>query len=117
MITSTLIVIFVLGMLAGPAFAADVQAGMQYANQHCAKCHGTDGKGNGPALAVIGVTTPLVDWSNKTAMSKLSDSYVTEIIEKGGAAVGKSSHMPAYGDQLSSDQIADLLAYIHSLSK
>jgi mono/diheme cytochrome c family protein len=117
MITRTLAVILALGMLAGPAFAADVQAGMQYANKHCAKCHGTDGSGHGPALAIMGVTTPLVDWTNKAAMSKLSDAYITKIIEKGGAAVGKSSHMPAYGDQLSADQVADLVAYIHSLSK
>ncbi len=109
--------ILAVGLLAGPAFGADVQSGMQYAKKHCAKCHGMDGKGNGPALAVIGVTKPLVDWTNKAAMAKLSDDYIKEIIEKGGKAVGKSSHMPAYADKLSGTQVADLMAYIRSLAK
>ncbi len=114
---TTFAAILAVGLIAGPAFGADVQKGMQYASKHCAKCHGNDGKGSGPALAVIGVTTPLVDWTNKADMSKLSDDFLTEIIDKGGKAVGKSSHMPGYADKLSGEQIADLIAYIHSLSK
>jgi mono/diheme cytochrome c family protein len=117
MMTRTFAMILGFGLLAGPAFGADVKSGMDYAVHHCAKCHGTDGKGNGPALAVIGVTTPPVDWTDKAAMSKLTDDYLTEIIQKGGKAVGKSTHMPAYADKLSGTQVADLVAYIRSLSK
>jgi mono/diheme cytochrome c family protein len=110
-------VILAAGLIASPAYAANVQKGIHYAMKHCAECHGKDGKGDGPALAVIGVTTPPADWTNKAVMSQMSDSYLTEIIEKGGKAVGKSSHMPGYASKLSSAQVADLVAYIRSLSE
>jgi mono/diheme cytochrome c family protein len=38
------------------------------------------------------------------------------IISKGGAAVGKSSFMPAWGGVLKENQLQDLLAYLRSIA-
>jgi mono/diheme cytochrome c family protein len=117
MVNRALAVIVAIGMLAGPAAAASVQEGQQLSIHHCAKCHGKDGKGNGPAIQLLGITTPIANWTDKAQMSKMSDAYLTEIITKGGKAVGKSNHMPAFGSKLSGDQIQSMVQYIRSLSK
>lgn len=110
-------VLVAVAMLATPALAANVQTGKKWALKHCAKCHGEGGEGNGPALAVIGVNKPIANWTKKSDMSKWTEAKLTEIIEKGGKAVGMSSKMPAYGHKLSKAQIADLVAYIQSIEK
>lgn len=108
--------ILLLGLLCpAGALAADAAAGAKIATTKCAGCHGSGGAGNGPMLQVLGVTTPPVPWTSKSQMAAFSDADLEKIIEGGGAAVGKPPLMPAFGKQLSSSQIADLVAYIHSL--
>lgn len=108
----------VLGLLCpGSALAADAAAGAKIAAVKCAGCHGSDGSGNGPMLQEMGVTTPPVPWTSKAQMAAFPDADVTKIIDQGGAAEGKPPLMPAFGKQLSSTQIADVLAYIRSLAK
>jgi mono/diheme cytochrome c family protein len=102
---------------AAPAIAANLQAGKAYMEKHCAQCHGKDGSGNGPALAIIGANVTPKNWTSKAAMSGLSDADLTNIITKGGAAVGKSNFMPAFGAKASPAKIADMVAYIRSLAK
>jgi mono/diheme cytochrome c family protein len=117
MVARTLAIIVTIAMLAGPVAAASVQEGQQLSVHHCSKCHGKDGKGHGPAISLLGITTPLADWTNKAQMSKMSDDSLTEIITKGGKGVGKSSHMPAFAKKLTPDQIKSTVEYIRSLAK
>jgi hypothetical protein len=50
-------------------------------------------------------------------MNQLSDKYLTDVISKGGPAVGKSPIMPAWGNQFNESQIRDLIAFIRSLAE
>lgn len=87
---------------------------------HCARCYGSDGKGNGLFIrtlaAVSGASRP-VDFTDAALMRDWPDQKLVTVITKGGAAIGSSRIMPAYGDSLSPKQIADLVAYIRSLGK
>ena len=81
---------------------------------YCTGCHGSTGKGYGPA----GKTLPVkpADHTRSAVMNQLTDQYLSEIISEGGANVGKSPFMPAWGHALTEKQIKDLVAYIRSLS-
>ncbi|HVA79337.1 MAG TPA: cytochrome c [Candidatus Binataceae bacterium] len=106
-----------IAFLAGPAAAADVQNGAALATKNCAKCHGSGGKGDGPAVSLMNMTPPPTDWTDKAKMSGETAQQLTNIIEGGGAAANKSKHMPAYKNKLTDAQVADIVAYIQSLSK
>jgi mono/diheme cytochrome c family protein len=81
---------------------------------YCATCHGEGGKGDGSA----GLSLPVrpADHTNGAAMNQLSDSFLMNIISKGGGAVGKSTFMPAWGGALNEKQIRDIVSYIRSIA-
>jgi len=99
----------------GPASGADVTKGKATYDQYCAGCHGPSGKGDSPAAAAMNPKPR--DLSDKTYAAILKDQYLLQIIKGGGAAVKKSSLMPAMGNTLKEDQIKDVVAYIRSLAK
>ena len=107
----------VLLAFAGHAWAVDAAKGKDIAKVKCAGCHGEGGAGDGVMLKMINVTTPPVPWTNKSGMAAFSDADLAKIISGGGAAAGKSPLMPAFKNQLSGAQIADLIAYIRSLAQ
>ena len=76
---------------------------------NCVLCHGIRGDGTGRA-AQLSHPTP-ADLSRGTK----NDSYKSDIIRLGGAAMGRSSNMPRWGGQLSQTEIEDLVHYIDTL--
>lgn len=78
---------------------------------YCVLCHGeaADGKGR---LATGKVPPP----ANLT-ITKLTDAQKEEIIKKGGGGVNRSPFMPSWKDELSEEQIKDVISYINFLSK
>lgn len=97
--------------------AGDSQAGAKLFAQHCARCHGSGGKGDGPDLAKIHADTPPDNWTDKGLNAELSDYKIRKIVTGGGPAVDKSSKMPAFGSKISPPQIEDLIAFIRTLPK
>ncbi len=95
-----------------PSLAADVNA---LYKQHCQKCHGKEGKGDGEALKKI--EGKAMDWTNKAEMRKLTDQLLFEIIWKGGEGVGKSETMPAYNEKLTEQEAKALAAFSRSFAK
>ena len=95
------------------AEAADVEQGKKLYGQFCVSCHGQSGKGDGPAAAALNPKPR--DHTDKEAMSKLSDDDLLKVIKNGGASVGKSPLMPAWGASLKDDQIKDVIAYVRTL--
>jgi len=81
----------------------------------CGSCHGKTGMGQGPAAKAMKLK--VADWTDKTAMSKLTDEYLKDIISKGGKALKKSKRMPAYSTKLKPAALEDLVAYIRSFAK
>jgi mono/diheme cytochrome c family protein len=99
-----------------PRFSAaeDQGEGKRLYQSYCTGCHGASGKGDGPA----GKTLPVkpADHTNGRKMSQYSDEHLMTVISKGGASVGKSSQMPAWGAVLKETQIQEVVAYIRTLA-
>jgi mono/diheme cytochrome c family protein len=108
------IVIVVCGAIPGGALGQDAGEGKILYMSYCSTCHGEQGKGDGVAARSLPVKP--ADHTNGAVMDQLSDSYLTEIITKGGSAVKKSGFMPAWGSSLTPKQVADLVGYVRSLS-
>jgi mono/diheme cytochrome c family protein len=81
---------------------------------YCSSCHGDKGQGDGAAGKALPVKP--VDHTDGKLMNSFSDEFLMSIISKGGAAVGKSSFMPAWGGVLKENQLQDLLAYLRSVA-
>lgn len=75
--------------------------------QRCKACHGANGTGDGPAGKFL--KPPPSDFA--VSLKGKSDAWIAKAIKQGGAAVGESAEMPAYGD-LSDQQIKELVSYI-----
>ena len=99
-----------------PRFSAaeDQGDGKRLYQSYCTGCHGASGKGDGPA----GKTLPVkpADHTNGRKMSQYSDEHLMTVISKGGASVGKSSQMPAWGAVLKEAQIQEVVVYIRTLA-
>ena len=89
--------------------------GKEFYTKHCAGCHGPGGKGDGPAATALNPKPN--DLTNKAYMAGLKDQYLFDLIQKGGAAVGKSPLIPPFGSKLKEGEIRDLIAYCRSLAK
>ena len=81
----------------------------------CAKCHGNDGKGDGPQADAL--TTKPRDFTDCGRMKTISDDTIFTAIKEGGEAVHLSKDMPAWKDGMEDDEIHDLVAYVRSLCK
>jgi mono/diheme cytochrome c family protein len=79
----------------------------------CSGCHGPKGQGDGPNARYLPVR-PAVHASAAT-MRERSDDALFDAIAGGGAVMGKSARMPAFGASLSADQIRGIVAYIRTL--
>jgi len=118
MIAGILTMVLVLAVGIVPASAAgDAAAGGKVFAARCARCHGADGKGNGPDLAKLHPSSSPVDWTNPVVNKKWSDDDIVAIITKGGKAVNASPVMPSFQGKLTDAQIQDLLAFIRTLAK
>jgi mono/diheme cytochrome c family protein len=108
--------ILILPLIMAPigAWAQNTGEGKNLYTTYCASCHGDQGRGDGVAARSLPVKP--ADHTNNAVMSQLSDQYLTDIITKGGNAVNKSGFMPAWGSSLNPKQVADIVAYIRSLS-
>jgi mono/diheme cytochrome c family protein len=95
----------------------DLNYGAKIFAANCARCHGKEGKGDGPDLVKLQAAVSPDDWTDKQANQELTDSFIVAMITKGGKANGKSRIMPAFGDKLNPMQVRDLLAFVRSLPK
>ena len=77
----------------------------------CILCHGADGEGDGRA-AKIHNPKP----ANLT-LRFLSDDQKEIIIRDGGASVGRSAVMPAWGEHLTDEQISDVIAFLRKINR
>jgi mono/diheme cytochrome c family protein len=82
-----------------------IRGGLVY-NTYCSLCHGENADGRGRLAA--GKIPPVANLT----ISRLTDQMKEEIIRKGGEAVGRSNLMPPWGEELSEEQIKDLIYYL-----
>ncbi len=91
------------------------QKGRTLYGYYCALCHGKTGKGDG--FNSYNLTKPPRNFTDRARMAALSDSRIKKTILDGGAALGMSPDMPAWGGVLTDKEASDLTAYIRTLAK
>lgn len=71
---------------------------------YCLGCHGETGDGTARATKLYGVA--------RLKIGPMSRADYEEIVLVGGQALGKSPYMPPWRDELSVEQIADVVTYL-----
>jgi mono/diheme cytochrome c family protein len=95
--------------MAGKADAAE--AGKKVFTDNCESCHGTTGKGDGPAGASLDPKP--ADLTEVAANDP--DDQIFWIVNEGGAAAKLSTSMAAWKGTLSEDEIWQVITYIRTL--
>lgn len=94
--------------------AATAEAEQIFATR-CYTCHGSAGAGDGPASASL-TPTPR-DFQDPAWQESVSDEHIEQIIQYGGAAVGRSPAMPGNPDLTAKPEVvAALRAYVRGLA-
>jgi mono/diheme cytochrome c family protein len=92
----------------------DANAGKVKYETLCAGCHGSGGRGDGPAAGALNPKP--ANLSDAAYYQTVSDKYLFEIIKEGGSKVKKSPLMPAWRGALNDKEILNVIAYLRSLS-
>lgn len=102
---------------AAPAAAAGDgprQAALEIFKTRCYTCHGMEGMGDGPGSA--GLSPAPRNFQDPDWQAGVSDEHIANIIQYGGAAVGKSPTMPGNPDLMAKPEVVEaLVAHIRSL--
>jgi len=93
--------------------AADLEKARSMYLTTCAPCHGTGGKGDGPAGGIFKPTPR--DHTDAVYMSTIDDETMGKIIQMGGGIRNKPN-MPS-NPQIRGNDLAALVAYVRSLSR
>ena len=75
---------------------------------HCAKCHGADGK----AQTKIGKKNNLKDYTDAKVKAELKDEDMAKAIADGVVDKAGKEKMKGYKAELSADEVKDLVAYV-----
>ena len=90
--------------------SGDKNKGEQVSQQYCQVCHGPQGKGDGPVG--MSLKPPPANLASEKVKSK-PDSELLNTIRKGRAGTA----MPGWENDLSEQQINDVIAHVRTLSK
>lgn len=91
------------------ADAAAFRGGLVYAN-YCVTCHGMNADGNGRAARLYEPRPANLRASDK------NDAYMTMIVRRGGEKLGRSEKMPPWGEELTDEQVRDVVAFVRSIN-
>lgn len=108
--------LFAMLAYSSPTIAADSVADLKTAKNkpairggivfksYCVLCHGERGDGSARAEKLYGAPN--------LAIKARSKEYYDKIVRQGGAAVNGSLYMPPWAEELSDEQISDVVAYL-----
>ncbi|MXS84692.1 hypothetical protein ABO04_01880 [Nitrosomonas sp. HPC101] len=82
---------------------------------NCSRCHGREGRGDGPDAELLDVKLP--DFTSEDFQSTRTDNEIRDVIAKGGAPLQKSPMMPPWGGFLKQSEIDHLTIYTRNLGK
>jgi mono/diheme cytochrome c family protein len=75
-----------------------VPPGKQLYREHCASCHGSDGKGGGPVASSLSTRPPDLTTLAKRHVGAFPEQYVTTVLRFGtDISAHGSSEMPVWG--------------------
>ena len=115
MVRSIRLVVLVIAATIIPAVAADLAAAKKDVTRFCTKCHGPEGKGDGPQADAL--STKPRDFTDCARMKAIGDDILFTAIKEGGEAVHLSKDMPAWKEGMDDDEIHDLAAYVRGFCK
>lgn len=78
-------------------------------NHYCVLCHGAKADGAGRAAKLYNPKPA------NLVMSDKNDQYKELIIRQGGKALARSEFMPPWGNELTDEQISDVVVFLHSI--
>jgi mono/diheme cytochrome c family protein len=87
----------------------DLAAGKKVFETYCVTCHGTSGKGDGPAGKAL--NPPPRDFTSVKVMAGFTDDQLKEIIKNG------KGDMPPWGSTLKDEDITNVLSYIRHFGR
>ncbi len=96
-----------LAFVAGAAVSAAAPVAENWEN-HCAKCHGADGKGQTKA----GKKLQVKDYTDAKVQAEMKDADIIKFTTDGAFDKAGKEKMKAYKDELSADEIKAFVAYI-----
>lgn len=94
--------------LLGSALSFAAPAAENWEN-HCAKCHGADGKGQ----TKVGKKLKLKDYTDAAVQAAMTDEEIIKVTTEGVMVDGKEK-MKGFKDELSADEIKDFVAFIRA---
>ena len=100
-----------------PAAADDAALAKAQENYrtYCRKCHGDQGKGDGPGAAMLNPKPR--DFADCANMQKRTDEELFKVISEGGEALKMSADMQPWGGTLADDEIHGLIPFVRSFCK
>jgi mono/diheme cytochrome c family protein len=99
------------GAAAGDSEPA-AQRGRAVFEARCASCHGSAGRGDGPALGAAPIRPP--DFTDCRFAAREPDADFLAVAHRGGPARGFSPVMPAQGAVLPEEALRDAIAYVRT---
>jgi mono/diheme cytochrome c family protein len=111
----TLIFVSIVFSAPGRVEGADFGAGQEIYTAQCAVCHGANGRPDPDSPVVKGLGVMPADFSDPLFNSREPAGDWEMVIKYGGHALGLAEQMPAQGEALSDEDIANVTAYIKSL--
>jgi len=82
---------------------------------YCARCHGDTGHGDGPSVATL--KNKPQNLAHCGRMHQISDDTIFKAIKRGGGSVGLSDDMPEWSNDLSDDEIHELVKFVRAFCK
>lgn len=109
-----------------PIKPSNAASGQEMFKQYCAPCHGTDGRGKGPAASAMKVPPPDLTQLSKTHEGKFPGNTVASVLKFGnGPSAHGSADMPVWGplflsldkyhDSAVQQRISNLVTYIEGI--
>ena len=89
---------------------ASIYRGNIVFNNYCVLCHGVKADGKGRAARLYNPKPANLVLSDK------NDQYKELIIRQGGKALGRSQFMPPWGEELTDEQINDVVHFLGSIA-
>lgn len=92
-----------------PGEAADLARGEKIYKMMCLKCHGKEGKGDGPKAKEL--SKKPADYTNPDFFAKRSDADLKKTVTEG------KEPMPSFRARLKDKDVDDVIAYIKTFAK